>query len=92
MRSYIEGKSGFDPMTRVVFKDLNRAKASPPKGSVTEKRVRGPDGRLVKIFSIDADSPTFGDDLSYVFRKNVAKARRENKKLFGAPDRVPTKK
>jgi hypothetical protein len=79
-------------MVRVLFKNLNSTKGAEQKGSVTEKRVRGPDGRLVKVLTIDANSPTFGNDLSYVFRKNVAKARRENKKLLGAPDRVPTKK
>jgi hypothetical protein len=79
-------------MAKVLFKSLNHAKVPARKGSVTEKRVRAADGRRIKVLAIDANSPTFGDDLSYVFKKNVARARRENKKLVGAPDRVPTKK
>jgi hypothetical protein len=39
-----------------------------------------------KPITIDATSPTFGDDLRHTFEKNVAKARRENKKKFGSPD------
>jgi len=43
---------------------------------------------LTRIFSLDAESETFGSDLRYTFGRNVAKARRENKMKFGAPDRV----
>jgi hypothetical protein len=45
-----------------------------------------------KAISIDATSPTFGDDLRRAFEKNVAKARRENKKKFGSPDPQPPKR
>jgi hypothetical protein len=45
-------------------------------------------GERIRILSIDANSPTFGDDLKIVFRRNVARARRENKKRFGSPDGV----
>jgi hypothetical protein len=79
-------------MARVLFKDLSDTKLTTPKGSVREKLVRRPDGRRVKVLAIDAHSPSFGDDLTYVFKKNVARARRENKKLVGAWDRVPAKK
>jgi hypothetical protein len=43
-------------------------------------------------FTIDASSPTFGDDLRRAFEKNVAKARRENKKKFGSPDPQPSRR
>lgn len=45
-----------------------------------------------KPITIDATSPTFGDDLRRAFEKNVAKARRENKKKFGSPDPQPSKR
>jgi hypothetical protein len=45
-----------------------------------------------KPITIDATSPTFGDDLRRAFEKNVAKARRENKKKFGSPDPQPSRR
>ena len=38
--------------------------------------------------SLDSNSATFDDDLTYDVRKNVAKARRENKKLLGSADGI----
>jgi hypothetical protein len=45
-----------------------------------------------KAITIDATSPTFGDDLRRAFEKNVAKARRQNKKKFGSPDPQPPRR
>lgn len=45
-----------------------------------------------KPIAIDATGPTFGDDLRRAFEKNVAKARRENKKKFGSPDPQPSRR
>lgn len=75
-------------MTKVVIKKLGRAAAGNPAGTVTAKTVVSPDGRKVKVLAIDANSKTFGNDLQLLFAKNVAKARRENVKKLGAPDRV----
>lgn len=58
------------------------------KGTVTEQRVYGSDGRLKTIYAVDTGSETFGNDLGYAFKKNVSKARRENKKKFGAADAI----
>jgi hypothetical protein len=44
------------------------------------------------VLTIDATGPTFGDDLRRAFEKNVAKARRENKKKFGSPDPHPSRR
>ena len=44
------------------------------------------DGRSKTVYRLDANSPTFDADLQYVFSRNVAKARRENKRLFGSPE------
>jgi hypothetical protein len=38
------------------------------------------------VYTVDANSPTFDDDLTYVYKTNVANARRENEKLFGSAD------
>lgn len=46
------------------------------KTSVRLKRVRTTGGGFTVLHTINADSPTFAADLSYVFRKNVTKARR----------------
>jgi hypothetical protein len=35
---------------------------------------------------LDVTSPTFDDDLTEVFKRNIAKARRQNKKLLGSAD------
>jgi hypothetical protein len=54
--------------------------------------VHGPDGRKKEVMLLDLNSATFDDDLTYVFERNVAKARRENKKLLGSADGITTKK
>ena len=78
-------------MTKIVFTTL---KASSMRGtepsSIRQTRVTSQDGARV-IRTIDAGSEAFGDDLTYVFSKNVEKARRENKRLTGKRDFVPTK-
>jgi hypothetical protein len=71
-------------MADVVIADLPKKKNRRQKGSVREKILRDSEGRNVRVLSIDANSATFSDDLTLVFQRNVAKARRENKKLFGS--------
>ena len=41
-------------------------------------------GRKVTIRSVDAKSPTFGEDFLYVFPQNVRAARKENKAKLGS--------
>jgi hypothetical protein len=77
-------------MPKVVVEQLNQSK--PGRHAVSKKRVRDSAGNARTIRTIDAESPTFGDDLRYVFTRNVRKARRENKRLIGTPDVVvPTR-
>jgi hypothetical protein len=54
----------------------------------TNKRLRLGDTSLrrVSVLRFDPDSPTLAKDLTYIFQRNVAKARRENERLFGSPD------
>ena len=44
------------------------------------------------MLTLDANSSSFEDDLHYVFSKNVARARRENKRILGASDIAPPKR
>jgi hypothetical protein len=78
-------------MAKIVSASLKSAKPAKSRLSVTKKRLKAPDGTIVTVRTIDADSPTFGDDLSYVFRQNVRRARRVNKTLADAPARVAAK-
>ncbi|HZR63171.1 MAG TPA: hypothetical protein VFA80_19675 [Xanthobacteraceae bacterium] len=57
--------------------------------NVVVLRVRNPEGRSIEKFIIDSNSPTLDADLTFVFQRNVARARRENKGLFGSPDGFP---
>jgi hypothetical protein len=72
---------------KVIMVDPKKEKAR-RKGrtSVHVKKLRRSDGTIARVLSLDANSPTFDDDLTYVFERNVARARRENKKLFGSAD------
>jgi hypothetical protein len=80
-------------MLKVIIADLTKEKARrKAKTSVREKRLHRADGTIARVLSLDANSPTFDDDLTYVFEKNVARARRENKKLFGSADGPQAKK
>lgn len=73
-------------MTDITIQRVDKGKRAgkKPKG-VTLRRVTAADGEKVTIRAIDANSPTFGEDLLYVFSKNVEAARRENKALLGSP-------
>ena len=70
----------------------DRAHGKRKTGSVRTKRVRNTEGKSVRVLSLDANSATFIDDLTTVFEKNVAKARRENKQLLGSADGLRAKK
>jgi hypothetical protein len=79
-------------MTRIIVRKLNgKVGARHARTSVVSKSVHKPSGERARILSVDANSPTFGSDLSIIFERNVAKARRANKKKFGSPDRVAQK-
>lgn len=76
----------------LVKKSGKKGKVVTPLGkSVLVKRIRATDGRLMTIRTIDAASKTFGSDITYVFGRNVAKARRDNKRVTGVTDVVPAK-
>lgn len=78
-------------MAKVIVRNLEKCLAKRGRIPVSEKRVVNSEGKVVRISTIDSNSPYFSSDLRRLFQKNVAKARRENKKRFGSPDRVGQK-
>jgi hypothetical protein len=67
-------------MAKVIVSKLN------PRGkkvAASRKRLKLAD-HTVYVITLNANSKTFGRDLTYAFEKNVEKARRENKKKLGA--------
>jgi hypothetical protein len=44
------------------------------------KRVRAPDGSIIQMKVVQADSPTFADDLLAAFRANVRRIKADQKK------------
>lgn len=72
-------------MTKVTVRKLTLA---PSEGSVRQKRVFTQAGEQASVPVIDANSGSLTADLQRLFKRNVAKARRENRRLFGSPDRV----
>ena len=81
-------------MAKVIVLKLagaKRRKAAAKSASVGEKRVRDAAGQFRTVRTLDGQSKTFASDLTYVFARNVARARRENKQVTGTLDRLPAK-
>ena len=76
-------------MTKVVVAKFKADKTK--AAAVVEKRVRDASGKMQTVRTIDGHSKSLTNDLTYVFSRNVAKARRENKAATGTADRVPAK-
>ncbi len=77
-------------MAKVVVKKLSGSRGGVRGANVTQKRVRDArTGGFLTVRTIDAQSKTLGNDLNYVFTRNVAKARRDNKAVTGVVDRAP---
>jgi hypothetical protein len=76
-------------MDKVIVRKISAKKGNPRQKAVAKTHIRNSAGKLIQFFTIDAGSPTFKDDLTYVYQANVATAREENKKLFGSADGQP---
>jgi hypothetical protein len=71
-------------MAKVVIANLgNTTGLRGKKTLVRKRRMRDSDGKVRQVMILDLTSATFDDDLTYIFERNVAKARRENRKLLG---------
>jgi hypothetical protein len=55
-------------MTKVVYASLT-SKRGRRGTSVATKRVTDAQGRRVTLYTVDAESPTLGEDLGYAFGK-----------------------
>lgn len=82
-------------MAKVVITKLENSTArqiGAKAAGTREKNIAAGRGKAETLTTLNANSGTFGDDLTYAFGKNVAKARRENKRLTGSSDFVPAKR
>lgn len=68
-------------MTEVVYKSLKQKKSV-----ARSRKVKAASGQAIVVHTINTKSKKFGEQLSYVFGKNVMTARRLNKKLTGKVD------
>ena len=80
-------------MAKVVFERLKTAgSAKAAARAVGKKRIEGANGGWKTVRTLDSNSVGFEDGLTYVFTRNVAKARRENKRILGSADIAPRKR
>ena len=80
-------------MAKVVFKSLKTGRLGKAAArAIGKKRVATPDGKWKTVRTLDVYHPDFDDAYLYAFRSNVAKARRENKRILGVADVVPRKR
>jgi hypothetical protein len=77
-------------MVKVIYANLQTPKRG-AGGALTRKRVRNAGDNPAAVLILNADSPDFADDLTHAFTRNVARARRENKRLFGSASGVAAK-
>ena len=74
-------------MSKLVVRKIDvRDGRSAARPGVKKTRARDSAGQPMQVYTLDVRSSTFGDDLAYVYRANVAAARNENRKLFGSED------
>ncbi len=79
-------------MTTIIYVNGSKKKTAKDHKNVVSKRVRNSEGEIVRVLSVDMRNPTFGEDLRYVFGKNVADARRENIAVTGRAEGALKKK
>ena len=72
-------------MAKVVVAKVASKRRGRPK-TVAVWRVRNRSGKFVEKFTVDPESRTFGDDLTYVFDRNVTRVRKQNKSWYGSAD------
>lgn len=69
--------------------DNKTAREIGAKGSNARKRrIKTAEGKTREQWVVDFSSDTIDADFTYVFGLNVARARRENKRLIGSADGV----
>jgi hypothetical protein len=91
-RTIFEDTGRRTDVTKVVVGKLASSGRRGKPDTVTERRVTDAEGKTRTIRTLDIGSPSFSEDLQYVFERNVAKARRDNKRVAGVTDVAPTKR
>ena len=71
-------------MSEMKIVRLKRGQKLPSASS--EQPPARPSAKSAHIRQLNLDSPSFGADLVAAFRGNVAKARKENKRILGVAD------
>ena len=79
---------GSQTMVKVLVRKLNLRKGGRRYAAPASTLIRDSKGKISRVFTIEVTSTTFENDLTFVYKKNVAKARSENKKLFGSPNGI----
>jgi hypothetical protein len=79
-------------VAKVIFRDMKIGRSRRSTAPSVGRKVVGIAGSKKTLHTLDAHSDTFDDDLRYVFGKNVAKARRDNKRITGSTDIGPRKR
>ena len=79
-------------MAKVIFGSLKARRSKKAPASVGKKRVTSVTGERKTVLTLDANSPSFDEGLQYVSARNVAKARRDNKRIVGVADVAPPKR
>lgn len=75
-------------MVEVVVEPLNRTKR---RAKALPKKIVTRGGKRVTMYTVDADSPTFVEDLTTAFQHSVTTARRENRRLLKPAGRAAAK-
>jgi len=60
--------------------------------AIRKKRVATADGGWTIVRTLDINSPYFDEAYLHAIRCNIAKARRENRRVLGVADFVPRKR
>src|SRR5258707_13186107 len=85
-----------EPVNDKARKELREAVERLEKVAISahssSREVYSSDGSSRVVHSVDASSPSFGQDLEHIFRLNVARARRDNKRIVGVAHHAPRKR
>jgi hypothetical protein len=69
-------------MVKVIVASLNPSSGK-LSTSVVTRRLKAENGEIKTLRTLNIGSKTFGNDLRYIFGKNVIKARQDNKRQAG---------
>jgi hypothetical protein len=83
-------KASSGAITTALDRHGRKVRKAHRSGILEESLVRS-DGKRARVLTLDANSATFTTDLTLMFEKNVARARREHKKKIGALHRADHK-